>query len=113
MKKYLISKYDAGTIACHYTVLYSLYSDLYSLFNLIIKEDQKISWLNYIASFSTRKFESDTHYRSFYLQLHFVRLIIKLDQKISWLTYIASFPQENLKMTEPKTKVIWVHYLEK
>jgi hypothetical protein len=27
MKKYLISKYDAGTIACHYTVLYSLYSD--------------------------------------------------------------------------------------
>ena len=27
MKKYLISKYDAGTIACHYTVLYYLYSD--------------------------------------------------------------------------------------
>ena len=42
-----------------------------------------------------------------------LNLIIKLDQKISWLTYIASFPQENLKMTEPKTKVIWVHYLEK
>jgi hypothetical protein len=26
MKKYLISKYDAGTIECHYTVLYYLYS---------------------------------------------------------------------------------------
>jgi hypothetical protein len=26
MKKYLIFKYDAGTIACHYTVLYYLYS---------------------------------------------------------------------------------------
>ena len=26
MKKYLIFKYDAGTIACHYGVLYPLYS---------------------------------------------------------------------------------------
>ena len=40
MKKYLKNVYDAGTIAFHYTILYSLYSgDKYSRGGIYSKDD--------------------------------------------------------------------------